>query len=114
MQAVRDSLDPNKSMDSLKTFGLYCMGRVGKNQIALQYASGSRKQYDAILCVSANNTITMGQSFRNIAQSLGLASSNEEMQDNVAVVLKVKAWCNNARECIFKNTFPLKSPNLSN
>lgn len=101
LQAIRDSLDPNESVDSLKTFALYGMGGVGKTQIALQYANRSRKQYDAILWVSADNTISMGQSFTNIAQNLGLFKGNEEMQDTVFAILRVKAWCNDARECKF-------------
>src|SRR5690242_5382841 len=62
-QAVRQPLDPRDGEDSLKTFALFGMGGVGETQIALHYANQSRKQYDAIFWVSAENTITMGQSF---------------------------------------------------
>lgn len=98
LQAVWNSLNPNENIDSLKTFALYSMGGVGKTQIALRYANQSRKQYDAIFWVSADNTISMARSFRNIAENLGLVTSNEEMQDSVSAMLKVKAWCTNTRE----------------
>ncbi|KAG9248058.1 hypothetical protein BJ878DRAFT_532187 [Calycina marina] len=63
-----------------------------KTQIALQFANKNREMYDTILWAAADTTIRMGQSFRDIAQHLGVVKSEEEKQDSVAAILKAKAW----------------------
>jgi hypothetical protein len=98
LQAIKEALDPEESFGSLKAFALYGMGGVGKTQIALQYANRNRDQYDVILWVAADNTISMGQSFRDIARNLGLVKSDEEIQDAVAAILKVKSWFTETRK----------------
>jgi hypothetical protein len=98
LQAIKEALDPEESFGSLKAFALYGMGGVGKTQIALQYANRNRDQYDVILWVAADNTISVGQSFRDIARNLGLVKSDEEIQDAVAAILKVKGWFTETRK----------------
>lgn len=92
LQAVREALHPGEERQSLKTFALYGIGGVGKTQIALQYAKQSRNIYNTILWVAADNTISVGQSFRDIACSLGLVENDDEIQDAVKATLKVKKW----------------------
>lgn len=92
LQVVREALQPEEEGRSLKTFALYGIGGVGKTQIALQYAKESRNIYDAILWVAADNSISVGQSFRDIACSLGLVQNDDELQDAVKAILKVKKW----------------------
>lgn len=97
LQAVEEALDPKERAGSLKAFALHGMGGVGKTQIALQYANRNRQHYPVILWVAAQNTISMGQSFRDIAQGLGLVKG-EEIEDAVAAILKVKNWLTEARK----------------
>lgn len=98
LQAINEVLNPQKNLDSLKAFALHGMGGVGKTQVALQYANRNRQQYTAILWVAADNTISMGQSFREIAQGLGLVKSEDEIKDAVAAILKVKTWLTETRK----------------
>ena len=76
----------------LKTFALYGMGGVGKTQIALQYSNQARTYFKSIFWVVADSTISIGQSFMEIAKLAGLLQSNEEMQDTAGVTLRVKNW----------------------
>ncbi|KAF2477128.1 TPR-like protein [Lindgomyces ingoldianus] len=92
LEAIQDALKPDEKPFLLKTFALYGMGGVGKTQIALQYALRNRDCYQAILWVTADNAINMGQSFREIAKLLGLIETEEELQDTVGATRKVKNW----------------------
>ena len=77
-------------------FALYGLGGVGKTQIALQYANQAREEYRAILWVAADTTISMEQSFRDIAQRLNLVKNDDEINDGIAAFLKVKNWLTEA------------------
>ncbi|KAH8813358.1 hypothetical protein F5884DRAFT_879629 [Xylogone sp. PMI_703] len=92
LSAVQDVLNPLEKPNTLKTFALYGMGGVGKTQIALQYANRHRQKYDVVLWVATDNTISMGQSFRDIAGHLKLVENDEDNKDPVAATLKVKEW----------------------
>jgi hypothetical protein len=92
LNAIEEALDPGKKSHLLRSFALYGMGGVGKTQIALQYASRYREAYKTILWVAADNVINMGQSFREIANLLSLAQTEQEMQDTQGCMLKVKNW----------------------
>lgn len=61
-----------------RSFGLHSMGGVGKTQIALQCANSNRGSFNAILWISADNTIRMAQSFLEVARRLCLFPENEE------------------------------------
>lgn len=98
LQAIKEALDPEERTSSLKSYALHGMGGVGKTQIALQYANRNRQNYTVILWVAAHNTISMEQSFRDIAQGLGLVKS-DEIKDTVTAILKVKSWLTEARKC---------------
>ena len=101
LQSIQRALAPEERHRFLKKFALYGMGGVGKTQIALQYVNQCRDDYKAIFWISADSTISIGQSFRECARILGLAQTEQEMQDTVAATLKVKNWLTNARECLF-------------
>ncbi|ORX98178.1 hypothetical protein BCR34DRAFT_607010 [Clohesyomyces aquaticus] len=92
LKVIEEALKPTENTYLPKTFALHGMGGVGKTQIALQYALRNRASYKAVLWVSADNVINMGQSFREIAKLLGLAVTEEEMQDTVGATRKVKNW----------------------
>jgi hypothetical protein len=92
LNAIEEALSPKQKSHQLKTFALHGMGGVGKTQIALQYAQRHRDLYKIILWVTADNVINMGQSFREIAKLLGLAQTEQEMQDTNGCMMKVKSW----------------------
>lgn len=99
LHAIQEALAPEGKRRSLKTFAIYGMGGVGKTQIALQYANRNRENYKAIIWVAADSIISMSRSFRKIAKLLGLAQSDQEMQDTASATLKVKNWLTDARKC---------------
>jgi hypothetical protein len=101
LNALQEALSPEQKFRQLKTFALYGMGGVGKTQIALQYVNRHRELYKAILWVSADNVINMGQSFREFAKLLGLSQTEQEMQDTQGCMLKVKNWLSEACKCRF-------------
>ena len=92
LQMIRGVLNSGEEGSHLKTFALYGIGGVGKTQIALQYAKQSRDIYKTILWVAADNSFSVGQSFRDIACSLGLVQNDDELQGAVEAVMKVKKW----------------------
>lgn len=89
---VKAALDPGETVESLKSFAIYGMGGVGKTQLALRYANSSKKEYDAVLWISADNTLSMEQSFRDVAQALGLVHMDREVKDSLSATLLVKHW----------------------
>jgi hypothetical protein len=76
---------------SLRSFALYGIGGVRKTQIALKYTKTSREKFDGVFWILAENSITIGQSFREIAKGLSLIKPDIEMDDN-AVMFEVKQW----------------------
>ncbi|KAF9242219.1 hypothetical protein DTO006G1_6440 [Penicillium roqueforti] len=93
---IDEALFVQPSARSLRSFALYGMGGVGKTQIALKYANASREKFDNIFWISAQNSITIGQSFRNISKVLGLIELDTELDDH-ATILKVKDWLSSAK-----------------
>lgn len=82
----------------LQSFALYGMGGVGKTQIALRYANACREKYDAVFWISAENTITIAQSFREVAKCLDMNQAHSETDDN-SVILEVKKWLSSTSKC---------------
>ena len=91
LKAIEDVLSPEVKPHGLRTFALHGMGGVGKTQIALQYANRNRDQYQVIMWIAADNVISIGQSFRDIAKLLGFIQSDEELQDTIAATIRLKA-----------------------
>lgn len=89
LSRIKSALSPKNK--GLQTFALHGMGGVGKTQIALKYSNDSRTTYDATFWVSAENQITIGQSFREISRCLALTEPDSEVDDNT-VMLEVKKW----------------------
>lgn len=92
LEAVKQALGPNKDNKRQRSFALWGMGGVGKTQIALQYASESRQLFDTVLWISAENAIGSSQSFRDIARHVGLVQTDDESEDAMAAMMKVKDW----------------------
>lgn len=91
LSRIDDVLFADPSGRSLRSFALYGMGGVGKTQIALRYANVSREKFDGVFWISAENLVTIAQSFREITKTLNLIESDTETDDN-AVLLAVKNW----------------------
>lgn len=72
------------------------MGGGGKTQIALHYASNSRQRFKTILWVSADSNVQLLQSYQDIAGRLGLVQMQEETEDAMSALLKVKTWLTEA------------------
>lgn len=88
---IHSVLDPGQTSPA-KSIALFGMGGVGKTQLALQYAHQSANAYDVILWIAADTVITIGQSFREVAQGLQLCQAADEIQDSAAAIWKVKNW----------------------
>jgi hypothetical protein len=89
---IKNALDPVDGDPRSRAFALYGMGGVGKTKIALQYVNSSRSKFDAILWISADNSIKLTQSFLEVSRRLGLSPEDDNAQDAVAAMSKVKTW----------------------
>ena len=94
LAAVKQALDPSEGSSQQRSFALWGMGGVGKTQIALRYALDSRRHFETILWISAENAIQNLNSFRDIARHIGLLQTDEEMKDAMSAMTKVKDWLN--------------------
>ena len=92
LSEVKKALDPIETQREQKSYALWGMGGVGKTQIALRYASTSRERFQTILWISADNNIQLSQSFRDVARHLGLVNTDEESEDAMSAMMKVKTW----------------------
>lgn len=100
LSQIDRALCTNGSDKSFKSFAIYGMGGVGKTQIALRYANQSRHKYEGIFWISAENSLTIAQGFREIAKTLDLIQLETETDDN-AVMMEVKKWLSATSECIY-------------
>lgn len=71
---------------------LYDLGDVGKTKIALQYVNECRHRFDAILWISADNSVKLTQRFHEASRRLGLTLEKSDNQLAVDALSKVKAW----------------------
>ncbi|CAP86729.1 Pc20g14000 [Penicillium rubens Wisconsin 54-1255] len=96
LRLIDEALFVYTSTRSLRSFALHGMGGVGKTQIALKYANASREKFDVILWISAENPVTIWQSFRRISKILDLIEPDTEL-DDYAIIVKVKDWLSAAK-----------------
>ncbi|KAK5630391.1 hypothetical protein RRF57_006106 [Xylaria bambusicola] len=92
LDAIQKVLKMNTPSSTPKSMALFGMGGVGKTQIAVQYAYRNLQDFEAILWVTADNAIAVSQSFRTIANGLGLFETSDDETDAAAAVWKVKNW----------------------
>ncbi|KAL9097432.1 MAG: hypothetical protein Q9165_000328 [Trypethelium subeluteriae] len=76
LQRLEQRLKPGTPPEKLLTACLCGLGGVGKTQIALEFAYRFIEDYDAILWISAENSLKLGDSFSAIAHDLGLADNS--------------------------------------
>jgi len=89
---ISKALDPSDGNERCRAFALHGMGGVGKTKIALKYVNSSRSKYDAIFWISADNSIKLTQGFLEISRRLGLSPEDDNAQDAVAAMAKVRNW----------------------
>jgi len=94
LNSLQSALGNASQSSPTKSMALFGMGGVGKTQIAIQYAHQSLDNFDAVLWVAADNSIAIGQSFRDISEGLRLIKPGDEPQDTAAAVWRVKSWIN--------------------
>ncbi|TLD28819.1 hypothetical protein PspLS_03746 [Pyricularia sp. CBS 133598] len=92
LATIHGALDPDMVASSHKSSALFGMGGVGKTQIALEYAYSSVHKFDIVMWVAADNAIAIGQSFRTIADGLGLLGDGGETNRSAAAIWKMKNW----------------------
>ncbi|EHA52743.1 hypothetical protein MGG_16848 [Pyricularia oryzae 70-15] len=97
LATVNSALAPDMVASSHKSVALFGMGGVGKTQIALKYAYNSVNHFDVVMWVAADNAIAIGQSFRTIADGLGLLGDGDEMNHSAAATWKMKNWLLNTK-----------------
>lgn len=90
MQILEKTLSDSVDALSTRVCCLHGTGGVGKTETVLHYAKINRSKYDAVLWVSADTAISMGQSFRHIALQLGLVDEThaQEADDSASRVTK--------------------------
>lgn len=92
LQDIEQTLNPEGRKKELRTFALYGMAGVGKTQLALQYALNSKKNFDVILWIAADTTMSLDQSFREAATGLGLNRETPDGSNEQAATARVKEW----------------------
>ena len=92
LNLIRKALDQDEDPSQLKSFALHGMGGVGKTQLALRYALDSKKNFDTILWIAAENSMSLEQSFREAAIGLGLNRDSSDGTQQVSATARVKDW----------------------
>lgn len=111
LQRIKAVLDPPvEGYPRRKSLVLHGLGGVGKTKIALHYVNQSRHRFDAILWISADNSIKLTQSFLEASRRLGLTLEKSDSQDAVAAMSKVKAWLVETRQS--RQILPILEVNL--
>lgn len=99
---IQKALDPEAvSSTSPRSMALFGMGGVGKTQIATQYAYQNLENFDVVLWVAAENSITLSQSFRTIADGLGLLETDDEKKDGAGAIWKTRNWLSTTSESLW-------------
>lgn len=75
------------------SLALYGMGGGSTSQLAVKYLEDKQMNFDAIFWVDAENTVSMQQSFTNIALRLNLPDTDPATHDQNRIILK--GWLQN-------------------
>jgi len=90
LEKIEKYLSP-KDDQSLRTFTIYGRRGVGKTEIALQFAYMNRPGFDAIFWIQCETSVSIRQSFTNVAVALNLPGADRDghHEENQ---LAVKNW----------------------
>jgi Cdc6-like AAA superfamily ATPase len=96
MDKIEKYLSP-KGDQSLRTYTIYGRRGVGKTEIALQFSYMNQAGFDAIFWIQCETTVSIRQSFTNVAVALNLpgADHNGHHEENQLAVqnwLKKTCW----------------------
>ncbi|KAL9077564.1 MAG: hypothetical protein Q9157_003316 [Trypethelium eluteriae] len=108
LQRLEQRLRPGTSPEKLLIACLCGLGGIGKTQIALEFAYRFIEDYDAILWISAENSLKLGDSFSGIAHDLGLADNSIQNPNQLREL--VRRWLVKDRK---KGTRPGQSSRVS-
>ncbi|KAH8752637.1 P-loop containing nucleoside triphosphate hydrolase protein [Hyaloscypha finlandica] len=105
LEKIYDHLKPTGD-ESFRIYTIYGRRGIGKTEVALQFAHANAAAYDAMFWVQCDTSVTIRQSFTDIAISLGLpgADGDAHHEENL---LAVKTWLKMTKRrwlLIFDNT----------
>lgn len=83
---------PPEAKEGLKSFSICGMGGMGKTEVAAEYASSRKSDYDAVFWVYANSRLETQQAFETIAKALGFVI---EGHDSSVIRAQVLEWFSN-------------------
>ena len=92
LDLIQKALEPEEKGTQLKSLALYGMGGVGKTQLALRYALNSKKEFDTILWIPADTSLSLDQGFRDAALCLGLSQESNDGASELSATARVKDW----------------------
>lgn len=76
MKRIISHLSPKDGVSELRTYTIYGRRGVGKTEIALQYAYENRSGFDAIFWIQCETSISLRQSFTDVAVCLNLPGAD--------------------------------------
>tara|TARA_R110002060_G_scaffold28032_1_gene37954 strand:+ start:1456 stop:1968 length:513 start_codon:yes stop_codon:yes gene_type:complete len=90
---IKENLNPDDGMEQLRTYMIYGRRGVGKTAIALQFAHQNlapRGSFDAIFWIQCETTVSIRQSFTEVAVSLNLPGADRDRhhEENLDAVHK--------------------------
>ncbi|KAH6690763.1 P-loop containing nucleoside triphosphate hydrolase protein [Leptodontidium sp. MPI-SDFR-AT-0119] len=93
LDLIMKHLDPNDGNAGLKTYMIYGRRGVGKTEIALEFAHTNLKPrgvYDAVFWIQCETTVSIRQSFTEVAVSLNLPGADRDRhhEENLEAVHK--------------------------
>lgn len=77
LEKIDQYLDWKKSASGLRTYTIYGRRGVGKTEIAAQYAHTNQAGFDAVFWIQCETSISLRQSFTDVAISLGLPGADK-------------------------------------
>lgn len=92
IRKLEQALNPVEDDHQIRSFVLHGMGGVGKTKIALNYVQSARANFDAIFWISADNPIKLTQSFIAVSSQIGLTPADDDAQDTILAVSKIRQW----------------------
>ncbi|KAH7416714.1 hypothetical protein BKA64DRAFT_655866 [Cadophora sp. MPI-SDFR-AT-0126] len=97
---IKTHLNPDDGMETLRTYMIYGRRGVGKTAIALQFAHETlspRGSYDAIFWIQCETSVSIRQSFTEVAVSLNLPGADRDRhhEENLDAVHK---WLKRTRK----------------
>ncbi|TVY58467.1 hypothetical protein LSUE1_G008732, partial [Lachnellula suecica] len=98
LQQLQDWLDPSNTASTSRTVWLSGLGRIGKTQLALQYAYTSMDRYDAVFWLNSDTRLALERSCRDVVQKLGLDIEPRSTSREMLILLR--QWCSST-DCAY-------------